>query len=71
MNRSFEGGIGPSADGGSIRAADARDYSSTAIGVSAFFAGPLMTSPVAPKRDPWHGQSHVRSVGFHPTVHPM
>ena len=23
------------------------------------------------KREPWHGQSHVRSASFHPTMHPM
>ena len=34
-------------------------------------AGPEITSPVGLKREPWHGQSHVRSAVFQPTVHPM
>ena len=34
------------------------------------FAGPLMTSPNLSKRDPWHGQSHVFSAGFHATMQP-
>ena len=34
-------------------------------------AGPAMTSPSAVKREPWQGQSHVRSASFHPTTHPM
>ena len=34
-------------------------------------AGPEMTSPAGVKREPWHGQSHVRSALFQPTVHPM
>src|SRR4029453_14061610 len=38
---------------------------------SAAPAGPEMTSPVGLNREPWHGQSHVRSAVFHPTMHPM
>src|SRR5262249_42976976 len=34
-------------------------------------AGPLRTSPVGRKREPWHGQSHVRSVLFQWTWQPM
>ena len=34
------------------------------------FAGPLMTLPNLSKREPWHGQSHVFSAGFHATMQP-
>lgn len=34
-------------------------------------AGPLTTSPVGPKREPWQGQSNVASPGFQATVQPM
>src|ERR671932_537023 len=34
-------------------------------------AGPRITSPSVPYREPWHGQSHVVSASFHPTVHPI
>ena len=34
-------------------------------------AGPEMTSPFGLKREPWQGQSHVRSAVFHATVQPM
>jgi hypothetical protein len=30
-----------------------------------------MTSPFGLKREPWQGQSHVRSAVFHATVQPM
>lgn len=33
-------------------------------------AGPFTTSPVGPKREPWHGQSKVDSPGFQSTVQP-
>src|ERR1051325_5171308 len=33
-------------------------------------AGPAKTSPVARKREPWQGQSHVFSVSFQFTLHP-
>src|SRR5439155_25196444 len=39
-------------------------------GGSGLAAGPLTTSPVGENREPWHGQSKVRSAGFHATVHP-
>ncbi len=35
-----------------------------------FSAGPAITSPVARKREPWHGQSQVCSVGFQATIQP-
>jgi hypothetical protein len=34
-------------------------------------AGPAITFPSGWNREPWHGQSHVRSASFHSTVHPM
>jgi hypothetical protein len=34
-------------------------------------AGPEITSPFGLNRDPWHGQSHVRSASFQPTMHAM
>ena len=34
---------------------------------SGFSAGPAITRPSAVKRDPWQGQSHVRSAVFHST----
>ena len=40
-------------------------------GASGDSAGPEITSPVVVKREPWHGQSQVRSAGFHPTTQPM
>lgn len=30
-------------------------------------AGPWITSPEISKREPWQGQSQVRSAAFHPT----
>ena len=36
-----------------------------------FSAGPEITSPSGVKREPWHGQSHVRSASFQPTTQPM
>jgi hypothetical protein len=33
-------------------------------------AGPWMTFPVQSKREPWQGQSHVRSGAFQSTRHP-
>ena len=33
-------------------------------------AGPEITRPSGENRDPWHGQSHVRSAAFHLTMHP-
>src|SRR4029078_10135068 len=41
------------------------------ISGSGVSAGPEITSPVGWKRDPWHGQSHVRSALFQPTMQPM
>ena len=43
-------------------------YSTLGNGAS---AGPEMTSPFGLNRDPWHGQSHVRSASFQPTMQPM
>src|SRR4029453_16589573 len=34
-------------------------------------AGPEMTLPSGLKREPWHGQSQVRSVSFHATRQPI
>ena len=34
-------------------------------------AGPEMTAPVGLNREPWHGQSQVRSASFQATTHPM
>lgn len=34
-------------------------------------AGPEITSPFGLNRDPWHGQSHVRSASFQPTMQAM
>jgi hypothetical protein len=33
-------------------------------------AGPASTSPLGLNREPWHGQSHVRSAVFHATSQP-
>jgi hypothetical protein len=30
-----------------------------------------MTSPAGVNREPWHGQSHVRSASFHFTMQPI
>jgi len=35
---------------------------------SPLFAGPFNTSPCGEKRDPWQGQSQVRSVAFQATM---
>ena len=42
-----------------------RGHGST--GGSGASAGPEITCPRGVNRDPWHGQSHVRSAGFQPT----
>jgi putative transposase len=34
-------------------------------------AGPEITSPLVLNRDPWHGQSHVRSASFQATMQAM
>lgn len=34
-------------------------------------AGPEITLPSGVNREPWHGQSHVRSAEFHRTLQPM
>jgi hypothetical protein len=36
-----------------------------------FVAGPWITSPLSSNREPWQGQSQVRSVAFQPTMQPM
>ena len=36
-------------------------------GGSGASAGPEITCPRAVNREPWHGQSHVRSAGFQAT----
>ena len=40
-------------------------------GRSGASAGPEITSPSGVNREPWHGQSHVRSTWFHATTQPM
>ena len=42
----------------------------TSIWSRSCWAGPWMTLPYASYREPWHGQSHVRSDGFHSTEQP-
>ena len=41
------------------------------VELSAFVAGPWITSPFTSNRDPWQGQSQVRSVSFQPTRQPI
>jgi len=38
------------------------------LGERALGGGPAMTEPSGSKREPWHGQSHVRSASFQSTV---
>jgi hypothetical protein len=49
--------------------ADSRHLEARAAG-SALTAGPSMTAPVIVKREPWQGQSQVRSAVFHSTRQP-
>src|SRR3954469_15222471 len=54
----------------------AKIYSWCAFGAVLFvlsptIAGPSITSPSNVNRLPWHGQSHVFSVGFQFTIHFM
>lgn len=51
--------------------ARAPNHESYSVFVSLLVDGPCRHVPVALNRDPWHGQSHVVSPGFHRTMHPM
>src|SRR5688572_10551402 len=49
------------------------DYSlpsQSLAGFSGALAGPCSTSPLGPKREPWHGQSQLFSESFQRTMQP-
>src|SRR4051812_36423856 len=62
---------GPRLRGGDgLQLQAARLSCARSTGARSRLAGPLMTWPCESKREPWQGQSHVFSPGFHCTMQP-